>query len=435
MKKFIIALTFSSLLFFLACDDDAETVTVTETVTETDTVTVTETDTVTVTETEIDTVTVTVIEGIEVTISSNITSDVTWSSDSVYILAGRIAVTSGATLTIEPGTIVKGEYGAGANATALLIARGGTLNAQGTASAPIIFTSVVDEVQPGGNVSPNLEPDVSGLWGGIIVLGNAPSSLGDDAAETNIEGIPTTDINGLYGGTDAADNSGTISYISIRHGGSNIGEGNEINGLTLGGVGTGTTIEGVEVVANQDDGIEWFGGTVSVSKALIWNAGDDSMDTDQDWQGTCTDYIIVTPQGGSAFELDGPEGTAKVNDVGSGYHTFSNGVVYAGADIDHVVDWDGSTNAALVGLYIFGLDSAVAAAGNSIESFGGDESGTSSAWEITLPTGVDATTVLGTSAAAITTTVAAGSRTQGPAASMFDWTWAGISGALTGIGL
>ena len=95
--------------------------------------------------------------------------------------------------------------------------------------------------------------------------------------------------------------------------------------MTLGGVGTGTTIEGVEVVANQDDGIEWFGGTVSVSKALIWNAGDDSMDTDQDWQGTCTDYVIVTPQGGSAFELDAPEGTAKVKDVGSGYHTFANG--------------------------------------------------------------------------------------------------------------
>jgi hypothetical protein len=423
MKQLIITFALSSLLFFFACDDDPDTITVTETVTETDTVTVTETDTVTV------------IEGIEVTISSNITTDVTWSSDSIYILAGRIAVTSGATLTIEPGTIVKGEYGAGANATALLIARGGTLNAQGTASAPIIFTSVVDEVQPGGNVSPNLEPDVSGLWGGIIILGNAPSSLGDDAAETNIEGIPTTDINGLYGGTDAADNSGTISYISIRHGGSNIGEGNEINGLTLGGVGTGTTIEGVEVVANQDDGIEWFGGTVSVSKALIWNAGDDSMDTDQDWQGTCTDYVIVTPQGGSAFELDGPEGTAKVNDVGSGYHTFANGVVYAGADIDHVVDWDASTNAALVGLYIYGLDSAVAAAGNSIESFGGDASGTSSAWEITLPSGVDITTVLGASAAAITTEVAAGSRTQGPAAAMFDWTWAGKSGALTGIGL
>jgi hypothetical protein len=423
MKQLIITFALSSLLFFFACDDDPDTITVTETVTETDTVTVTETDTVTV------------IEGIEVTISSNITTDVTWSSDSIYILAGRIAVISGATLTIEPGTIVKGEYGAGANATALLIARGGTLNAQGTASAPIIFTSVVDEVQPGGNVSPNLEPDVSGLWGGIIILGNAPSSLGDDAAETNIEGIPTTDINGLYGGTDAADNSGTISYISIRHGGSNIGEGNEINGLTLGGVGTGTTIEGVEVVANQDDGIEWFGGTVSVSKALIWNAGDDSMDTDQDWQGTCTDYVIVTPQGGSAFELDGPEGTAKVNDVGSGYHTFANGVVYAGADIDHVVDWDASTNAALVGLYIYGLDSAVAAAGNSIESFGGDASGTSSAWEITLPSGVDITTVLGASAAAITTEVAAGSRTQGPAAAMFDWTWACKSGALTGIGL
>ena len=110
MKQLIIIFALSSLLFFFACDDDADTITVTETITEIDTVIVN--------------------EGIEVTISSNITTDVTWSSDSIYILAGRIAVISGATLTIEPGTIVKGEYGAGANATALLIARGGTLNAQ-----------------------------------------------------------------------------------------------------------------------------------------------------------------------------------------------------------------------------------------------------------------------------------------------------------------
>jgi len=412
MKKLITTFTFLSLLFFLACEDDTETLTVTESVTVTDTVTVT--------------------EGVEVLISENITADATWSADSVYILGGRIAVISGVTLTIEAGTIIKGQYGTGANATALLVARGATLNAQGTSTSPIIFTAVADEIQPGEILSPNMPSDAGGLWGGVIILGNAPASLGDDASESNIEGIPTSDINGLYGGTDAADNSGTISYISIRHGGSNIGEGNEINGLTLGGVGSATSIEGVEVVANADDGIEWFGGTVNVSKVLIWNSNDDGLDTDQDWQGTCSDYVIVTPQGGSAFELDGPEGTAKVNGV-DGFHTFSNGVVYVGADADHVVDWDGATNAALVDLYIYGWGEY---AGTAIESFGGDGAGVSSGWETTLNEGDTLATVLGADAAAITSEVAAGARTKGPAKSVFDtWTWAGLSGALTTIGL
>ena len=107
MKKLIKMLAFSSLLFFLACDDDTESLTVTETVTVTDTVT----------------------EGVEVLISGNIMADAIWSADSVYILGGRIAVISGVTLTIEAGTIIKGQYGTGANATAFLVARGATLNA------------------------------------------------------------------------------------------------------------------------------------------------------------------------------------------------------------------------------------------------------------------------------------------------------------------
>ena len=184
MKKLIKMLAFSSLLFFLACDDDTESLTVTETVTVTDTVT----------------------EGVEVLISGNIMADAIWSADSVYILGGRIAVISGVTLTIEAGTIIKGQYGTGANATALLVARGATLNAQGTSTSPIIFTAVADEIQPGEILSTNMPSDAGGLWGGVIILGNAPASLGDDASESNIEGIPISDINGLYGGTDAADN-------------------------------------------------------------------------------------------------------------------------------------------------------------------------------------------------------------------------------------
>ncbi|HAP70760.1 MAG TPA: hypothetical protein DCR04_13750 [Flavobacteriales bacterium] len=258
-------------------------------------------------------------------ISANISESTTWTADKVYQLGGRITVLDGVTLTIEPGTIIKGEAGSGANATALLVARGGKLMAEGTASLPIIFTSVADEITPeqvaGGNfVSPNLDPTANGLWGGVIVLGKA--SISASASEVAIEGIPTTDSNGLYGGSTDDDNSGSLKYISIRHGGSNIGSGNEINGLTLGGVGSGTTIENIEVVSNQDDGIEWFGGAVNVKNVVVWNVGDDGLDTDQAWKGTVDNFVIITPAGHS-FELDGPEGSAP------GSQTIKNGNVYA----------------------------------------------------------------------------------------------------------
>lgn len=256
----------------------------------------------------------------EFTVDANITADATWETGNTYTLAGRITVTSGVTLTIEPGVVVKGEVGSGANATALLIARGATLNANGTAQSPIIFTTVADEIQPGQIASPNLTPDVSGLWGGLIILGYAPISA--DAEAVQIEGIPPSDTNGLYGGTDPTDNSGTIRYISIRHGGANIGEGNEINGLTLGGVGSGTTIEYVEIIGNQDDGIEPFGGTVDVTNLLVWNAGDDSFDCDQAYSGTIDNFIgILGDESDHGLELDGPEGSAD------GSYTLMNGSI------------------------------------------------------------------------------------------------------------
>ena len=164
----------------------------------------------------------------EVKVTSNITQNTIWTSDKVYILGGRITVVSGATLTIEAGTIIKGEAGTGANATAMLVARGGTLMAEGKADAPIIFTSVADEIMPediaAGNFgSPNLDPDIDGLWGGVLVLGKAPISASNESGDVNevqIEGIPTSDQNGLYGGNNPGDNSGVLKYISIRHGGS-----------------------------------------------------------------------------------------------------------------------------------------------------------------------------------------------------------------------
>src|SRR5690606_26176788 len=169
-----------------------------------------------------------------VIVTANVTTNTTWTKDKEYHLATRVAVTSGATVTIKAGTVIKGEAGSGANATALLVARGAKIIANGTATEPIIFTSVADKITSGQIESPNMDAGTNGLWGGVIVLGKAPISGAGGAEAVQIEGIPASDLNGLYGGTDANDNSGELSYISIRHGGTNIGDGNEINGLTLG---------------------------------------------------------------------------------------------------------------------------------------------------------------------------------------------------------
>ncbi|NHF58661.1 hypothetical protein FK220_004880 [Flavobacteriaceae bacterium TP-CH-4] len=243
-------------------------------------------------------------------VSENITSDTTWNADNIYELQGRITVTNGATLTIEAGTIIKAFAGTGANASVLIIARGANIEALGTATQPIVFTSVADNIELGQTAGTNLTENDRGLWGGLIVLGNAPVSLDGDATEAQIEGIPASDTNGLYGGNDDADDSGTIQYVSIRHGGALIGEGNEINGLTLGGVGSGTTIDNVEVVGNVDDGIEFFGGSVNASNLFVWAQGDDAIDIDQAYSGTITNVVVV--QGNisdHALEIDGPEGS------------------------------------------------------------------------------------------------------------------------------
>jgi hypothetical protein len=290
-----------------------------------------------------------------IVVTQNITTNTTWTNDNVYQLGGRIVVTAGATLTIEPGTIIKGEAGTGANATALIVARGAKIIADGREDAPIIFTSVADEILPediesGVFASPNLEPTINGLWGGVIVLGHAPISASNDQgdiSQVQIEGIPTSDANGLYGGNNPQDNSGILRYISIRHGGANIGSGNEINGLTLGGVGNGTIIENIEIVANQDDGIEWFGGTVNVSNVVVWNVGDDAIDTDQSWSGTLDNFFIITPQG-HCFELDGPEGSL-VNG-----HIIRNGYIIASGDggvAMDLINTDDNSVVALENLY------------------------------------------------------------------------------------
>lgn len=264
--------------------------------------------------------------------SGNIMANETWSADNIYTLSGKVVVNSGVTLTINPGTIIKGESGQGTTASALIIAQGGKINAIGTPSMPIIFTSITDNIALGEKVGTNLQREDNQLWGGIIMLGKAPISAQNGDTQSTIEGIPPEEGFGQYGGTNVADNSGNLSYVSIRHGGISIGEGNEINGLTLGGVGSGTNISNIEVYATLDDGVEFFGGTVNLDKFLSYYQGDDGVDIDQNYAGTVSNFAVIHGDGigtDEGLEVDGPEGSTYVN----GMFTIDNGIcILEGSD-------------------------------------------------------------------------------------------------------
>ncbi|MEQ9289872.1 MAG: hypothetical protein RIG77_23290 [Cyclobacteriaceae bacterium] len=250
----------------------------------------------------------------EEVVSGLISSSTTWTSDKIYELAGRVIVESGATLTIEAGTIIKGREGTGSLASALLIARSAKIIAEGTAEKPIIFTSILDNIDLGEKMGTNLTKTDNERWGGLIILGNAPISAKVGDTEAAIEGIPADENFGLYGGDNAADDSGILKYVSIRHGGSLIGDGNEINGLTLGGVGSGTVIDHVEVYATLDDGFEFFGGTVNASNLMVYWQGDDGLDIDQNYSGTITNFVVSHGDGvgtDEGLEIDGPENTLQ----------------------------------------------------------------------------------------------------------------------------
>lgn len=373
-----------------------------------------------------------------VSVTGSITSNTTWSNDNIYQLNQKVVVQDGATLTIEAGTIIKGSSGTGSLASALVVARGGKLMAEGTASEPIIMTSASDNITIGQTMGTNLDQNDRGLWGGLIVLGNAPCSFSGDVTDLQIEGIPAEDTWGLYGGSNATDNSGVMKYISIRHGGALIGEGNEINGLTLGGVGSGTEIDHIEVVANVDDGVEFFGGTVNASNLLVWAQGDDAIDIDQAYSGTIDNVVVhLGDASDHAFEIDGPEGSAAGSFTLQNASIFGNDVTENGEYADYRKAATGATNNVFASGFPVGKDveldnDAVAESYNAgTLTFG--------TWEIVLPSGVtDVTSIFvnkaenvsvtgfGDNATAVTAQGSVGADT-----SAFGWTY---SNAKAGLG-
>ena len=252
----------------------------------------------------------------------------TWTNDRIWVMNGKVVVRAGGVLNIEAGTIIKSENAQGVDATALIIARGGVINANGTATAPIIFTDVNDLIDYNdGIVSPNRVPTDTGKWGGIIILGDA--MVGQDGGNDDIEGIASGYDWTNYGGSNDNDSSGVLTYVSIRHSGTQLAGGDEIQGLTLGGVGAGTTVNHIEVVGSNDDGIEIFGGSVNVSNVVILAQRDDALDLDQGYKGTIDNAVIaLRANSDNPFEIDGTEDSTGAND---GVYTVNDVTVY-GAD-------------------------------------------------------------------------------------------------------
>lgn len=213
-----------------------------------------------------------------VVVSGRITGTETWTNNHYWVLRGAVFVQEGATLNIQAGTTVIGESG---SVGTLIVERGGRLNAIGTATQPIVFTSD----QPVGERA-------RGDWGGIILNGRAPVNLeggeGEGEADT-----------GVYGGDDPNDNSGSLVYVRVEFAGTEFSPDNELNGIAFQGVGRGGRYEFIQVHMNKDDAVEFFGGTADIKHAIASNAGDDSFDWTFGWRGRAQ-FLAVTQRGDDA---------------------------------------------------------------------------------------------------------------------------------------
>ncbi|NNE20749.1 MAG: hypothetical protein HKN10_19945 [Myxococcales bacterium] len=236
---------------------------------------------------------------VEIT-DEEITVDTAWDDPTcTYILTREVYVV-GATLTIGAGVTVAGD-----NGSALVVTTSGMIDAQGTAADPIVFTSSRAEGQR-----------LTGDWGGVVLLGEARLSWGNAECDgalgecvANIEGLPDTEDRGQFGGNDDAHNCGTIEYARIEFAGFRFGADNELNGLTVGGCGSATTLDYIQVHRGLDDGVEFFGGTSSISHVIVSGTGDDGIDWDQGYNGVIENFIVHHFAGSS----DDPRGIEADN--------------------------------------------------------------------------------------------------------------------------
>ncbi|MCX6195311.1 MAG: hypothetical protein NTY55_01500 [Flavobacteriia bacterium] len=310
------------------------------------------------------------------TYGGELTTGAAFTCDKTYILDKKIYIPAGQVLTIEPGTVIKGGVNTvAAEATALVIERGGKIIASGTESCPIVFTAYADAVNGTYPIANK------GMWGGIVLLGKASNNLnlaengpfvvggtsGKLAAADGlgvIEGFATNNYQDRYGvntstsvvagelssqSFDDNDNSGILRYVSIRHAGAILAVGAEINGLTLGSVGRGTTIEHIEIVSCADDNIEFFGGTVNVKYVTTLFGNDDMFDWDLGWSGNA--QFLFGMKSDLTSSLDNDNGFESDNDDGKSYSTpFSNPTIYNVTLVGNAKTPGNSDNSALAAI-------------------------------------------------------------------------------------
>jgi hypothetical protein len=274
----------------------------------------------------------------EILVNSDIAVSTTWTADNTYNLQQQIYVLPGATLTIEPGTVVASTPQPNGGGS-LAVARGAQIFVNGTKENPVIMTSTADVATwTGGDPATGTWREAANEWGNLTIMGNGlvsashfggapvvicgvpntktPTGLNQKQMEGLVAGFPC-DPKVLYGGADDDDDSGSIAYLSIRYTGRVVGIGNELNGLSLGAVGRETDIHHVDIMNNVDDGIEVWGGTVNLKYFNIWNIGDDSLDVDQGWRGKAQFGLLVqgyslnaaqgSGVGDNCLETDGAE--------------------------------------------------------------------------------------------------------------------------------
>lgn len=284
-----------------------------------------------------------------------------------YILDKKIYIPSGQTLTIEPGTVIKGATAATpSEATALVIERGGRIIANGTESCPIVFTAQADPMDGTYPISNK------GMWGGVVVLGkahnnltlaaNGPFTVGTAGklAVANglgtVEGFQTSNPQDQFGANLTAgetfnndDNSGILRYVSIRHSGAILALGGEINGLTLASVGRGTTVEHIEIVSCADDNIEIFGGTVNLKYCTTLFGNDDMFDWDLGWTGK--GQFLFGMKSDNTFSADSDNGFEMDNDDQKSNNTpYSHPVIYNSTLIGNSKVTLNTDNSAMAGI-------------------------------------------------------------------------------------
>ncbi len=257
-----------------------------------------------------------------VEVKGNLEGNVTWTADKIYKLVGFVRVgqedvfgtiTKTGTLTIEPGTVIIGDR---ASKGTLVIQRGSKIIANGTVDKPIVMTS---ERNPGEKEA--------GDWGGLVICGKAPNNLPDDKTNRELEG----GYGAFHGGTEAADNSGSLKYVRVEYAGVPINPNQEINSFTFGSVGSGTTVDYIMASYGLDDSFEWFGGTVNCKHLIAYRGLDDDFDTDNGFSGYVQYGVGI--RGTTQADQSGSNGFECDNDANGSSNTPFTSAIFANMSI------------------------------------------------------------------------------------------------------